>query len=764
MVTALYRCVTLVIFSLFGAAALAGPLDPPATPASTPGPEPRTPISSVPAVISSAGSYYLSDDLTGVAGQGGITITADDVALDLMGFTLRGAPSSSNGITIANSAVNVVVRNGTISEWGSDGIDSLLGQRVILEDLVLRLNGGNGIEGSVRHTLRRCRFELNGSQGAMVDSESQVIDCVATLNGGVGISVGPHSVVRECASTNNGGTGISTLGDALVVDCTVGLVSGNAIAVGSGSQVLTCSVSSVEANGISFGSDCIIADNRVDESSNPQGATPGGLRSSGSNSLIERNTVINSDVGLLIEGEGNTIRDNIVRGNGGNYAISTGNHVELLISEIPEVIHVPAVLRLAGDLKLTSGDGGINITAPDVTVDLAGHSLDGDNISGAGIFAMANGFGAPIENIRIVNGTLRNWPGGGISLEVFDGIHVENVTVQDSGNVGILVGNESRVIACTARDNASDGVRTGEGAVVTDCVAEGNQLNGISVGDGSTVERCTGRLNVEAGILGGDNVVIRGCAGESNRFESLVEVRGRVPQGSPNAGHGIRARNNAVIENCTAELNDVAGIRALSQSMISNCTVYQNDGRGFSVNGSIVGCSSSENGASGFFIESGSTVNECAASRNAGDGFTVLSSDVTFSDCTSHFNDGAGFSIGSDSHISNCSATTNSGDGISGGSDSRIVNNHCQGNGNGAGDGAGIRTTGSDNHIDGNSVSENDDGIVVTNTGTVVVRNTSAGNANLNYDLSATSNFGTIVVLGDGGAFAGADPWANFEN
>ena len=53
--------------------------------------EPRTPISAVPATITASGSYYLTTNLTCTlcgGGTNGITITANDVTLDLMGFAL----------------------------------------------------------------------------------------------------------------------------------------------------------------------------------------------------------------------------------------------------------------------------------------------------------------------------------------------------------------------------------------------------------------------------------------------------------------------------------------------------------------------------------------------------------------------------------------------------------------------------------------------------------------------------------------------------
>jgi hypothetical protein len=153
-------CISMIFALSLGVPPVAGELEPPAAPAPTVNlAEPRTPVSGLPLVISQPGSFYLTDDLNGVAGQGGITITADDVTLDLNGFSLNGVPGSSNGITVSGQATNVVIRNGTVRNWGGDGIDSTLAQRAVVEDVAVRLNGGEGLFGSVRHTLRRCRFE-----------------------------------------------------------------------------------------------------------------------------------------------------------------------------------------------------------------------------------------------------------------------------------------------------------------------------------------------------------------------------------------------------------------------------------------------------------------------------------------------------------------------------------------------------------------------------------------------------------------------------
>ena len=76
----------------------------------------RVPIKGLPFTIDQCGSYFLTDCLTGQAGQNGITIDADDVTLDLNGFTLSGVPGSLDGIHVppAGNHSNIFIFDGTI--------------------------------------------------------------------------------------------------------------------------------------------------------------------------------------------------------------------------------------------------------------------------------------------------------------------------------------------------------------------------------------------------------------------------------------------------------------------------------------------------------------------------------------------------------------------------------------------------------------------------------------------------------------------------
>src|ERR1039458_5869229 len=92
--------------------------------------EPRTPISALPATITVSGSYYVTTNLTGIAGStNGITILVSDVTLDLSGFTLLGVAGSGSGITVPSSVENLAIRNGGLDSWGGNGIATLNADR-----------------------------------------------------------------------------------------------------------------------------------------------------------------------------------------------------------------------------------------------------------------------------------------------------------------------------------------------------------------------------------------------------------------------------------------------------------------------------------------------------------------------------------------------------------------------------------------------------------------------------------------------------------
>src|SRR5262245_2012030 len=106
----------------------AGPLSPPAGPVASSyktlsEAEPRVAINSLVGTggptwtysINQPGSYYLTGNLVGENGKRVVRIGADNVTIDLNGFTIDGSAGATRGIDGETlDANNVTVRNGTI--------------------------------------------------------------------------------------------------------------------------------------------------------------------------------------------------------------------------------------------------------------------------------------------------------------------------------------------------------------------------------------------------------------------------------------------------------------------------------------------------------------------------------------------------------------------------------------------------------------------------------------------------------------------------
>lgn len=163
---------------LMGAATptVAGTLDPSATPAPTMKTlsevEPRTAIPGSVAptsvyTISESGSYYLTGDRTcsGV----GIQVDADDVTIDLMGYSLIGPGSGTDNGVNMNTRNNVEIRNGTIRDFYNgiyEGDITGKGHRVIgIRSISNRLHGI--YLRSLDNLIKNCRI---GENGASADS------------------------------------------------------------------------------------------------------------------------------------------------------------------------------------------------------------------------------------------------------------------------------------------------------------------------------------------------------------------------------------------------------------------------------------------------------------------------------------------------------------------------------------------------------------------------------------------------------------------
>ena len=309
---------------LAGAGLFAGPLDPPAGPiAPTPGPEPRTAVNATNTPgdanslfkITQPGSYYLTGNITGVAGKHGIEIAASGVTLDLNGFDLAGVPGMGafDGITAAaNDLTNIAVLNGSVRNWGEDGVD--------LGDFG---PGGSRVEG--------VRTSGNAARGLWVGSGATIVGCTATANGTVGIAASGSAIVT-CSAFDNHGTGINAGSGSSVVNCSANFNKAAGFVASDACTITGCVARINVLDGFVVSSSCVLSGNAAHLNGN--GGSGAGILATGSDNRIEANNCTDNDRGIDVNAAGNFIARNACSGNGVNYDIVANNAYGPIINRV----------------------------------------------------------------------------------------------------------------------------------------------------------------------------------------------------------------------------------------------------------------------------------------------------------------------------------------------------------------------------------------------------------------------------------------------
>jgi parallel beta-helix repeat protein len=291
--------------SAFGQGALSPTAAPAPTMKSLAQVEPRTPISALPATITASGSYYITTNLTGIAGgTNGVTILASDVTLDLCGFTLLGVGGSGAGIYVPNSESNLAIHNGVVDSWGDNGLSTFNAYNSQFERLRVSNCGGDGLDTGSNCVVLVCTASGNDEgRGIVAANNCSVIDCNANGNDSYGITVGGGCTVKDC---NAGGNGVG-------------------INVGAGCTVKDCTADGNSFDGISVsGNNCQIAGNTCIVNDYY------GIYIFGNQNRVDGNTVAdNTQYGVLPSSANvtNSITRNFATGNGtANYGNYAGNN------------------------------------------------------------------------------------------------------------------------------------------------------------------------------------------------------------------------------------------------------------------------------------------------------------------------------------------------------------------------------------------------------------------------------------------------------
>ena len=201
-----------------------GSLTPPGAPAPTMKTlsqvEPRTPITSAPFTIPASGSYYLTTNVT-VGSGNAITIAANNVTLDLNGFTISSTENPANtgyGIALGSGGgvTNVTILNGFIS-------------------------GGVTTNGSGTYSGPGFGYGISYSSWSPVNVRVSGVSVSGCLRNGI-VLYNNGSVVQACTVNTVGGYGISaqSVSDSTALNCGNGGVlaftANNCCAQGSSSS------------------------------------------------------------------------------------------------------------------------------------------------------------------------------------------------------------------------------------------------------------------------------------------------------------------------------------------------------------------------------------------------------------------------------------------------------------------------------------------------------------------------------------------------
>jgi len=294
--------------------------------------DPRRAIRSedLPLRITASGSYYLAESVdlanSDIFVDKSITFAADDVTLDLMGFTL-----ASNCIVLKSEAgsENLLIHNGIVKSLECRAIE--LESHVRLVDItayaggtatwirlgryarIIRTRGvasddGTGIRVGDNSIVQESsgKGEEDGS-GIVAGRESLILNCQGDASGfGTGIAAGARSVIQGSTANGNylaigGGEGV------VIIDSTANAASEyRAVSIGSGGSVRNSTVRSGNVGIEAVGDGIIISNNTCAIS--PSAC----ILVEGSNNRIEKNVLEGGRI--FVNGTANVVTGNLIGG------------------------------------------------------------------------------------------------------------------------------------------------------------------------------------------------------------------------------------------------------------------------------------------------------------------------------------------------------------------------------------------------------------------------------------------------------------------
>jgi hypothetical protein len=298
----------------------AGSLNPPAAPtAGTMKPldqvEPRTPITSVPYTISTSGSYYLTQNMSCSTGTA-ILISADNVVVDLGGFTLTG--TGANYGLYSYERTNVEIRNGTVLNFATNGVHS--GGNSCKNHRILNVF----VSGCPGYGIYAYGYKSASTNGGGHRVEGCTVRQCGNATTDTAVFAGFNSIVKNCIIQENAGDGLFLWSNGIAEGNNVSRNGDNGIGTGYYCTILQNVIQGNAHGGLYLGRTGVVKHNTITENSGSYGLY------AGQGSLIENNTVaLTAGSDGIRSGSGCQIISNVVRDNDG-IGIYGGNGSSIL--------------------------------------------------------------------------------------------------------------------------------------------------------------------------------------------------------------------------------------------------------------------------------------------------------------------------------------------------------------------------------------------------------------------------------------------------
>ncbi len=417
----------------------------------------------------------LRGSLTNCPGDG-LVIGADDITLDLNGYTIdgdkTGAPDcdlTATGVSNPAGHDGVTIENGTVREFG-EGIGGGFG-RSLLRNLTVRDNRGHAI-------------------GIGAFAPDNVDDNRITSN---------HIAHNGCGGINVTGTNNIRIADNRLDDDGIDLIGVNYSVVehnsssgnfdGAGIFGFDAKHNRIERNAVSNSQDGIFlyfsSDNRVSENSSWANYFGGiGLKASSRNWISDNSTWANpagigleADVGLEDRSNANTVRGNRSVRDGIGVLVLASDANQIVGNRAVEALEHPPGFPLPGGFGIAVDGGSDNV--------MAANTIEGAEKDGIRLLATSDWGGVAAGNVLRGN-VVRDAGGDGVLVDASAaGSLLEGNLALWSAGDGFDIAGPATLTRNRALRNANLGIKAGPG--VTD--GGGNRARGN--GDPA---QCTGNI------------------------------------------------------------------------------------------------------------------------------------------------------------------------------------------------------------------------------------------------------------------------------